>query len=63
MVNVGPLAPHRRVLDVPVELTADDRTWVRDAMAAVGVDVEFPQDRPGKPPVDTSWITFTTIRG
>jgi hypothetical protein len=61
MVNVGPLTPARRVLDVPAELTDDDRAWVRDAMAAVGVDVEL--DRPGRPPVDTSWITMTTVRG
>ncbi len=61
MVNVGPLAPARRTLDVPAGLTDDDRVWLRRHAELAGAELE--SDRPGRPPADTSWITTTTIRG
>lgn len=62
MVNVGPIAPAGpRRLAVPAELTDDDRAWVREQATLAGATLET--DRPGRPPVDTSWVTMTEIRG
>lgn len=62
MVNTGPLGPVDPCgIELPPELTDDDRSWVRQHLELAG---RTPiQPGPGKPPVDTSWLVMTKIRG